>query len=61
MSYSDDRPQVARLLRELAQALEESGSTRDCRNVPQLVDDARRTADELDLPIKRRSSRLVTF
>jgi hypothetical protein len=49
MGYADDPKRLARLLRDLAQALEDSGvnpsGTGDARH---LMDDARRAARQLD-------------
>jgi hypothetical protein len=51
MSYADDRPRLARLLRDLAAALEAAGvnpsGSSDARH---LMDSARRAARELDPP-----------
>ncbi|MGW3913171.1 hypothetical protein ACWEBX_16890 [Streptomyces sp. NPDC005070] len=49
MSYADDPKRLARLLRDLAQALEDSGvSPVGTSNERHLMDDAIRAANELD-------------
>ncbi|MFF1702480.1 hypothetical protein [Streptomyces sp. NPDC058252] len=49
MSYADDPKRLARLLRDLAQALEDSGvSPVGASNERHLMDDAIRAANELD-------------
>ncbi|MFE4758468.1 hypothetical protein ACFRIB_51415 [Streptomyces mirabilis] len=49
MSYADDPKRLARLLRDLAQALEDSGvNPVGATNERHLMDDAIRAANELD-------------
>ncbi|MBZ6258834.1 hypothetical protein KVH22_25295 [Streptomyces olivaceus] len=63
MTYADDPKRLARLLRELADALEEYGvNPVGSSNERHLMDDARSAARELDSGDgTRRSSRVVGF
>jgi hypothetical protein len=62
MSYADDPVRLARLLRDLADALEKAGvnpsGTSDGRN---LMDDARRAARELAPPKDKGPGRFTAF
>jgi hypothetical protein len=62
LSYADNLPRVARLLRDLADALEKAGvnpsGSSDARH---LMDDARRAARELDPPKDKGPGRFAAF
>ncbi|MFD4968918.1 hypothetical protein [Streptomyces sp. NPDC058424] len=63
MAYADDPTRLAKLLRDLAQALENSGvDPSGSSEARHLMDDARQAARELDPgDNRRRSSKLVGF
>jgi len=63
MSYADDPQRLARLLRDLASALEDAGvNASGSSPARHLMDDARSAARELDPGDKpKRSSRVVGF
>lgn len=62
MTYADNPVRLAKLLRNLAQALQDSGvdpsGTSDARN---LIDDAQHAARELDPPRPRGSGKLTAI
>jgi hypothetical protein len=62
MTYADDKPRLARLLRDLAKALKGAGvNPSGSSNERHLMDDAIRAANELDPPKENRSRRLRGF
>jgi hypothetical protein len=64
MTYKDDPKRLARLLRDLAQALEDAGVNPSGSSASRhLMDDARSAARELDPPEDggRKPARLIAF
>lgn len=60
MTYTDDPKRLARLLRDLARALEDAGvNPSGSSSSRHLMDDARGAARELDPPTAKRPSRVL--
>ena len=60
MSYADDPGRLARLLRDLADALEDAGvNPSGSTSARHPMDDARRAAREIDPPKGQRSGRVL--
>jgi truncated hemoglobin YjbI len=62
VSYADEPTRLARLLRDLADALEEAGvNPSGSSRAKHLMDDARRTAREIDPKERRKPGHLRSF